>query len=47
MLYAVQNLVPAAAHSPQMLTFMVVEVVEPEFQGPDTVGMENKQGKKE
>jgi len=32
---------------PQALTFVVVEVVEPEFQGPDTVGKENKQGKKE
>ena len=47
MLYIVQNLAPTAAHSPQALTFMVVEVVEPELQGPDTAGRENKQGKKE
>lgn len=36
----VQNLAPTAAHSPQALTFMVVKVVEPELQGPDTAGME-------
>lgn len=46
-LYIVQNLAPSAAHSPQALTFMVEEVVEPELQGPDTAGRENKQGKKE
>lgn len=43
----VQSLASTAAHSLWPLTFMVVKVVEPELQGPDTAGMENYQGKKE
>lgn len=46
-LYIVQSLALTASRSPQALTFMVVEVVEPELQGPDTAGRENKQGEKE